>query len=88
MIGNLGRMAALVAAVVGFGPAVLAAQAPTSISGHVTDAARPIENVSVSIPELRVGAYTDATGRYLISAPAAAISKHTAIFEVENRGCG
>lgn len=72
---NVRRLIAIAAAIVGFGPAILAAQAPTAISGHVTDAARPIENVSVSIPDLRVGAYTDASGRYLISAPAAATGR-------------
>lgn len=74
MMSNPHRLLAIVAAI-GCVPLALAAQDATSITGHVTDATRPIENVSVSIPELRVGAYTDAAGRYVINAPAAATGR-------------
>lgn len=52
------------------------AQESTNVTGRVTGAATiPLENVAVSIPELRVGGYTDAQGRYQITAPAAAAGR-------------
>jgi TonB-linked SusC/RagA family outer membrane protein len=54
-------------------PSVLAAQQPTLVTGRVLAAGTtPVENVAVSIPELRVGAYTDQAGSYQITAPATA----------------
>jgi TonB-linked SusC/RagA family outer membrane protein len=54
-------------------PAALAAQQPTTVTGRVTtDATAPLSGVSVSIPALRVGGYTDQNGRYTFSTPATA----------------
>ena len=52
-------------------PAALAAQQPTTVTGRVTtDATAPLAGVSVSIPSLRVGGYTDQNGQYTLTAPA------------------
>ena len=54
-------------------PAALAAQQPTTVTGRVTsDATAPLTGVSVSIPALRVGGYTDGSGQYTFTAPASA----------------
>src|ERR1043166_867435 len=61
----------VVALALGLVPAIASAQ--TTISGHVaTDANLPLEGVSVSIPALSVGAYTNAQGNYSFTAPARA----------------
>jgi TonB-linked SusC/RagA family outer membrane protein len=54
-------------------PAALAAQQPTTVTGRVTtDATAPLSGVSVSIPALRVGGYTDQNGQYTFTTPASA----------------
>ena len=56
------------------------AQEATNVTGRVTGAAQaPLENVAVSIPELRVGSYTDQSGRYQISVPATAAGRTVVI---------
>ena len=68
------------AVLVGMLPAAVAAQQPTTITGRVTsDATAPIAGVAVSIPELRVGGYTDQSGRYTITAPATASGRTVTI---------
>lgn len=69
-LSNRLRACALLATLV---PAALAAQQPTTVTGRVTtDAATPLAGVSVSIPALRVGGYSDANGQYSFTAPATA----------------
>jgi len=52
-------------------PAAAIAQQGTTVSGRVTsDATLPLQGVSVSIPSLGAGAYTDAQGRYSFTVPA------------------
>jgi len=64
------RVLARVAVVLGLLPATLAAQQSTTISGRVTstDGTTPVVGASVNIPELRAGALTDASGRYMFTA--------------------
>jgi len=71
MTGKFTRFLAI-ASVFGFAPALAQAQG-TTISGQVTGAGgAPIVGASVSIPTLRVGAFTDETGRYTFTAPPSA----------------
>jgi TonB-linked SusC/RagA family outer membrane protein len=66
---HLHRMAAVASALLGLLPAVALAQG-TNISGRVTsDAQIPLQGVSVSIPSLGVGAYSDAQGHYAFTVP-------------------
>ena len=66
-LSNRLRAGALLAVLV---PAALAAQQPTTVTGRVTsDAAAPLTGVSVSIPALRVGGYTDQNGQYSFTTP-------------------
>ena len=66
---HLHRMAAVASVLLGLVPAVAFAQG-TNISGRVTsDAQLPLASVSVSIPSLGVGAYTDAQGHYAFTVP-------------------
>src|SRR5215467_1323791 len=66
---HLHRMAAVASVLLGLVPAVALAQG-TNISGRVTsDAQLPLASVSVSIPSLGVGAYTDAQGHYAFTVP-------------------
>ena len=53
-------------------PALAAAQQPATVTGRVTDAQnqQPLGGVSVSIEALRLGGYTDESGRYSFSVPA------------------
>jgi TonB-linked SusC/RagA family outer membrane protein len=75
------RLLASVVVLGGLLPATLAAQQPTSITGRVTsaDATSPIGGVAVSIPELRVGGFTDQMGRYTFTAPATGSGRTVAI---------
>ena len=73
MTSHSHRLLVSAALVVAFLPITLAAQQPTNVTGRVLAAGdTPIENVAVSIPELRVGGYTDVAGRFQITAPASA----------------
>ena len=72
MTGKISRFLAVAGAVLGLAPAVAFAQG-TIVSGQVTGGSgAPIVGVSVSIPTLHVGGFTDAQGRYTFSAPASA----------------
>jgi len=71
MTGKITRFLAI-ASVFGFAPALAQAQG-TTISGQVTGSGgAPIVGASVSIPTLRVGAFTDDAGNYTFTAPASA----------------
>ncbi|OLE78554.1 MAG: hypothetical protein AUG74_01770, partial [Bacteroidetes bacterium 13_1_20CM_4_60_6] len=71
MTGKFTRFLAI-ASVFGFAPALAQAQG-TTISGQVTGAGgAPIVGASVSIPALRVGAFTDDAGNYTFTAPTSA----------------
>src|SRR5262245_54295251 len=68
---HLPRVFAVVAALLGSLPAAALAQQGTTISGRVTsDAQTPLQSVSVAIPTLGVGAFTDEQGRYSFTVPA------------------
>jgi len=69
MTGKISRFLAVASVVFGFVPALAQAQG-TTISGQVTGiGGTPIVGASVSIPTLRVGAFTDDAGRYSFSVP-------------------
>ena len=70
--GTISRLLAVVTVALGLGPALAHAQG-TAISGQVTGpGGTPVVGASVSIPTLRVGAFTDDQGRYVFTAPASA----------------
>jgi TonB-linked SusC/RagA family outer membrane protein len=72
MTGKISRFLAVAGVVIGIAPALAQAQG-TTISGQVTGVGgSPIVGASVSIPTLRVGAFTDDAGRYSFTAPATA----------------
>lgn len=65
-----------IAMVAGLSPAALAAQQPTTVTGRVTTEANvPLEGVAVSIPELRLGGYTDRLGAFTVTAPVSATGR-------------
>jgi TonB-linked SusC/RagA family outer membrane protein len=71
MTGKISRFLAI-ASVFGFAPALAQAQG-TTISGQVTGGGgAPVVGASVSIPAMRVGAFTDNEGRFTFTAPASA----------------
>ena len=74
MTSHSRRLLAGIAVLVGLLPVAASAQSGTTITGRVSDATgtRALDGVAVSIPELRIGGYTDAGGRYSITAPASA----------------
>lgn len=81
---SLLRLLTRAGCVAGLVPAALSAQQATTISGRVvSEANTPLEGVAVSIPELRIGGYTDATGRYTIQAPS---SGRTAVLRARRVG--
>src|SRR5215510_16549840 len=68
---HLPQVFAAVTALLGFLPAAALAQQGTTISGRVTnDTQTPLQSVSVAIPTLGVGAFTDEQGRYSFTVPA------------------
>ncbi len=70
--GKIFRLLAVVSVAVGIRPALAQAQG-TNISGQVTGpGGTPVVGASVSIPTLRVGAFTDDAGRYSFTAPVSA----------------
>jgi len=72
MTGKISRFLAIASVVVGIVPALAQAQG-TTISGQVSGiGGTPIVGASVSVPTLRVGAFTDETGRYSFSVPESA----------------
>jgi TonB-linked SusC/RagA family outer membrane protein len=67
---HLPRVFAVVTALLGTLPAAALAQQGTTISGRVTnDTQTPLQSVSVAIPTLGVGAFTDEQGRYSFTVP-------------------
>ena len=69
MTGKISRFLAVAGVVFGLTPALAQAQG-TTISGQVTGTGgAPVVGASVSIPTLRVGAFTDDQGHYTFSAP-------------------
>ena len=72
MTSKISRFLAVAGVVFGLTPALAQAQG-TTISGHVTGAGgAPVVGASVSIPTLRVGAFTDDAGSYSFTVPASA----------------
>jgi TonB-dependent SusC/RagA subfamily outer membrane receptor len=71
MWSKLSRVLAAATLLVGLFPGLAPAQQPITVSGRVTNEANaPMQNVAVSIPQLSVGAYTNAEGRYNFTVPA------------------
>ncbi|MFL5523803.1 MAG: SusC/RagA family TonB-linked outer membrane protein [Gemmatimonadaceae bacterium] len=71
MTGKISRFFAIVS-VFGLSPVLAQAQG-TTISGQVTGTGgTPVAGASVSIPTLRLGAFTDETGAYTFTVPASA----------------
>jgi TonB-linked SusC/RagA family outer membrane protein len=72
MTGKISRFLAIAGVALGLAPAVALAQG-TNISGQVTGTGgAPVVGVSVSIPTLRVGGFTDDQGQYSFTVPASA----------------
>ena len=72
MTGKISCFLAVAGVVLGVAPALAQAQG-TTISGQVTGTGgTPVVGASVSIPTLRVGAFTDDAGRYAFTVPATA----------------
>jgi TonB-linked SusC/RagA family outer membrane protein len=72
MTGKISRFLAVAGVVIGIAPALAQAQG-TTISGQVSGiGGAPIVGASVSIPTLRVGAFTDEAGRYSFTVPTTA----------------
>jgi TonB-linked SusC/RagA family outer membrane protein len=72
MTGKISRLLAIAGAVLAIAPTLAQAQG-TTISGLVTGpGGTPVVGASVSIPTLRVGAFTDDAGRYSFSVPLSA----------------
>ena len=70
MTGKISRFLAIAGIVLGLAPALAQAQG-TTISGQVTGTGgEPVAGASVSIPTLRVGAFTDEAGKYSFTVPA------------------
>ncbi|MEP6551281.1 MAG: TonB-dependent receptor plug domain-containing protein, partial [Gemmatimonadales bacterium] len=69
MTGKISRFRAVAGVVLGIAPALAQAQG-TTISGQVTGTGgAPVVGSSVSIPALRLGAFTDDQGRYSFTVP-------------------
>jgi TonB-linked SusC/RagA family outer membrane protein len=72
MTGKISRFLAIAGVVLGIAPALAQAQG-TTISGQVTGTGgEPVVGASVSIPTLRVGAFSDEAGKYSFTVPATA----------------
>jgi TonB-linked SusC/RagA family outer membrane protein len=72
MTGKISRFLAIAGVVLGIAPALAQAQG-TTISGQVTGTGgEPVAGASVSIPTLRVGAFSDEAGKYSFTVPATA----------------
>jgi TonB-linked SusC/RagA family outer membrane protein len=72
MTGKISRFLAVAGVVIGIAPALAQAQG-TTISGQVTGTGgEPVAGASVSIPTLRVGAFSDEAGKYSFTVPASA----------------
>jgi len=70
MTGKISRFLAIAGVVLGIAPALAQAQG-TTISGQVTGTGgEPVAGASVSIPTLRVGAFSDEAGKYSFTVPA------------------
>lgn len=87
MTRHLRRIIAAASAMLGTLPAIGLAQQGTTISGRVTsDAAAPLPGVSVSIPTLGAGAYTDAQGHYSFSVPSTRAAGQTVTLSARRIG--
>jgi TonB-linked SusC/RagA family outer membrane protein len=80
MTSNLRRMLAGVVLLLGTLPAVAAAQAPTTVSGRITNEANaPVPAVNVTISALGVGASTNSEGRYSFTVAGNRVSGQTVV---------
>jgi TonB-linked SusC/RagA family outer membrane protein len=70
MSRHLSRVLSAVSVLLGSVPAAALAQQSITVSGRVTSEAQaPLQSVSVAIPTLGVGAFTDEQGRYSFTVP-------------------
>jgi TonB-linked SusC/RagA family outer membrane protein len=80
MTSNLNRLLATAGLLLAAVPAIAQAQQATVISGRITSpAAAPLQGVSVSIPALNLGAYTNAEGRYSFTVPASSAGRSVSL---------
>ncbi len=81
-------LAAATALVLGLIPAMATAQQGTTLSGRVTSGTGgpPVVGVSVGITDLRVGAQTDAEGRYSFTVPATTARGQTVFLTARRLG--
>jgi TonB-linked SusC/RagA family outer membrane protein len=87
MTKHLRRIVAAASALLGVLPAAVLAQQGTTISGRVTsDAAAPLPGVSVSIPTLGAGGYTDAQGHYSFTVPSTRAAGQTVTLSARRIG--
>src|SRR3954462_7203970 len=71
MSSTVVRMLARVLVLCAAAPVMAIAQQATTVSGRVvSEANTPVQGVSVSIPTLSVGGYTNEQGRYTFTVPA------------------
>lgn len=74
------KVLGVVGAALGLIPAAATAQQATTISGRVTnEAGAALPGVSVSVPTIRSGAITDATGNYTFTIPANRVAPGTVV---------
>src|SRR3954470_1518751 len=71
MTSNLSRLLAGAGLLLVAVPAIVQAQQATVVSGRITSNLQaPLQGVSVSIPSLNLGGYTNAEGRFSFTVPA------------------
>jgi len=85
MTRHLHRAAAVVGTLLGLLPGAVRAQ--TTISGTVTNEAQtPVQGVSVSIPTMSVGGYTDANGHYSFTVASGRATGQTVMLQARRIG--
>ncbi len=86
---TIGRIRLTAAALlIGLAPAIATAQQSVTVSGRVTQGTgeTPLVAASVSIPEMRLGAQTDAQGRYSFVVPAASVRGQAVVVTARRLG--
>ena len=71
MTSHLRGVLAGVGVLLAIAPATAHAQQPTTITGRVTtEAGTPLQGASITIPDIAIGSYSNADGRYSFTVPA------------------
>src|SRR5581483_2890502 len=88
MLNRLRRQLATATLALASLPALMFAQQPLTITGHViSDATAPVQGVTVTIPGITgVGGVTDAQGRYSFTLPASRVTGQTATLTARRIG--